>query len=84
MAGKAILTDPIMIEWVRLPRMIDRLIAHLAEGTTELDASGRPSGAVSGCVTGVRGILATGHASLLVPIGASWEISHRIAPASLK
>jgi hypothetical protein len=32
MVGRAIFTDPIMIECVRQPRIIDRLMAHLAEG----------------------------------------------------
>jgi hypothetical protein len=48
MVGRAIFTDPIMIEWVRLPRMIDRLMAHLAEGATWLTALGVcPPGSVS-------------------------------------
>ena len=34
MAGTAMLIDPIITEWVRQPRMSDRLMAHLAEGDT--------------------------------------------------
>jgi hypothetical protein len=32
--GTAMLIDPIITEWVRQPRMSDRLMAHLAEGDT--------------------------------------------------
>jgi hypothetical protein len=55
-AGRAIFTDPIIIEWVRLPRIIDRLMAHLAEGTVRLEG---PPGVGSDRMTGVRGTLAT-------------------------
>jgi hypothetical protein len=52
--------------------MIDRLIAHLAEGATAPDTAGmRPSGAVVDCVTGVCGTLATDDASLSLPIDVS-------------
>jgi len=47
-----------MIEWVREPRMIDRLMAHLAEGDTAPVASGgRSPEATDDWVTGLRGTL---------------------------
>ena len=59
--------------------MIDRLIAHLAEGDTGPDASGiRPPAAVIDGVTGVRGTLATGNTSLLVLVDMSWEAATRL------
>jgi hypothetical protein len=58
--GRAIFTDPIIIEWVRQPRMIDRLMAHLAEGAVRLGTSGGgPPGVGRDRMTGVRGTLAT-------------------------
>jgi hypothetical protein len=65
MVGKAMLIEPIMIEWVREPRMIDRLMAHLAEGDTDPVASGgRSPEARDDCVTGIRGTLLIAKTSL--------------------
>jgi len=47
-----------MIEWVREPRMIDRLMAHLAEGDPDPVASGgRSPEARDDWITGLRGTL---------------------------
>jgi hypothetical protein len=40
MAGTAMLIEPIIIEWVSDPRMIERLIAHRAEGVVVRGAPG--------------------------------------------
>jgi hypothetical protein len=59
------LIDPIITEWVRHPRISDRLIAQGAEGVTRPGAPevGAP-GAVVAWRVGVRGALAMKNASL--------------------
>jgi hypothetical protein len=44
------LIDPIMMEWVSDPRMIDRLMAHRAEGVVVLGALGALATAVDAVV----------------------------------
>jgi len=67
MVGTAMLIDPIITEWVRHPRMSDRLMAHLAEDDTGLGALRvGVSGVVVDGVAEVRNTLATGSASLFL------------------
>src|SRR5215510_3437550 len=60
MVGTAMLIDPIITEWVRHPRMSDRLMAHRAEGATAVAAPV----AVVGWGAILRGALAMGSSSL--------------------
>ena len=65
MVGTAILIDPIITEWVSDPRMIDRLMAHRAEGVV---------------VLGARGALATAAAVALAGVCWAWATCYSFLP----